>query len=138
MRFLMRWRDGGSMAVVLSVAVVDLSSRLRMRGRCCCGCCCGGQEAFARGGEGRWEYWLLWLLLLLLLGEEERRFLCRFRHELIRLPMADWVDMLMWWCGLVGGEMKSAADCRRAVVVVVVGCDESQLKADGSSIAELS
>lgn len=48
---------------------------------------------------------------------------CRLRHELMRFPMAVWVES---WGGLEGGEMKRA-DCSR-------GCDGSQERADGSNI----
>lgn len=57
------------------------------------------------------------------LGIGDESMVCRLRHELMRFPIAVWVES----CGgLAGGEMKSA-DCRR-------GCDGSHDKADGSNI----
>lgn len=57
------------------------------------------------------------------LGIGDESMVCRLRQELMRFPIAVWVES---WGGLEGGEMKRA-DCSR-------GCDGSQDSADGSSI----
>lgn len=57
------------------------------------------------------------------MGIGDDSMVCRLRHELMRFPIAVWVES---WGGLAGGEMKRA-DWRR-------GCDGSQERADGSNI----
>lgn len=102
-RFLIRYR-GSSVWFRLEVVVV-LASRLLRRGF-------SGLAMWASGGDGscEWPWWP---------GEEEMR-LWRLRQELMRFPIALWVE-----AGLEGG-VKSEAWSR--------GCDESQEKADGRSI----
>ena len=78
-----------------------------------------GLGILASGGDGSWEF-APWMESF---GMGEAIRLCRLRHELMRFPIAVWVDS---WGGLAGGEMKSADWSR--------GCDESQESADGMSI----